>query len=124
MWGWSLKEESHWNVAGEWSAALTDCARWLYGVGRGARWSGNYDNSPYIGSCDPYTDVANWPSDYRTDVRKYIEAQLDAFEVAAGWFFWNWKCEDAIEWDFNRLTAAGVFPSPVTERTYPNQCKF
>ncbi len=28
-------------------------------------------------------------------IRKYIEAQLDAFEVAAGWFFWNWKCEDA-----------------------------
>lgn len=124
MWGWSLKEESHWNVAGEWSAALTDCARWLNGVGRGARWSGDYDNSPYIGSCDPYTEVANWPSSYRTDVRKYIEAQLDAFEVAGGWFFWNWKCEDAIEWDFKRLTAAGVFPSPVTERNYPNQCKF
>lgn len=123
-WGKAAIKDGHWNVAGEWSAALTDCAHWLNGVGRGARWSGDYDGSPYIGSCLNYLDVSNWSLDYRVQVRKYIEAQLDAFEQTGGWVFWNWKCEDAIDWDFKRLTAAGVFPLPLDSRTYPNQCNF
>lgn len=124
QWGRSATEESHWNVVGEWSAALTDCATWLNGVGRGARYSGDFDNTPYIGSCDNYLDYGSWPSDYRKNVRKYIEAQLDAYEQGAGWIFWSWKTENAVEWDFSRLTQAGIFPSPVTDRTYKNQCGF
>ncbi|CUM66131.1 uncharacterized protein PRCAT00003788001 [Priceomyces carsonii] len=123
-WGSDAKKEYHWSISGEWSAALTDCAKWLNGVGKGARYSGDLDNSPYIDSCDNYIEVSSWSDEYRTNVRKYIEAQLDAFEQNGGWIFWNWKCEDAIEWDFKRLTAAGVFPSPLSERTYPNQCNF
>lgn len=123
-WGKSALLEGHWNVAGEWSAALTDCAHWLNGVGRGARWSGDYDNSPNFGSCLSYLDVSNWSLKYREQVRRFIEAQLDAYEQTGGWVFWNWKCEDAIEWDFKRLTAAGVFPQPLDSRTYPNQCNF
>nr|Q12700.1 RecName: Full=Glucan 1,3-beta-glucosidase; AltName: Full=Exo-1,3-beta-glucanase; Flags: Precursor [Schwanniomyces occidentalis]CAA86951.1 exo-1,3-beta-glucanase/1,3-beta-D-Glucan glucanohydrolase [Schwanniomyces occidentalis] len=123
-WGWDAKKEYHWNVAGEWSAALTDCARWLNGVGRGARFSGDFDNSPYFGSCDCYVNIATWPSEYRTNVRRYIEAQLDAFEQTGGWFFWNWKCENAIEWDLQGLITAGVFPYPFYNRQFPNQCGF
>ncbi|EDK43323.1 glucan 1,3-beta-glucosidase precursor [Lodderomyces elongisporus NRRL YB-4239] len=114
-WGWDTKKESHWTVAGEWSAALTDCAPWLNGVGRGARFTGDYDNSPYIGSCDSL-DTGN--------MRRYIEAQLDAFEYNGGWIFWNWKTEDALEWDFQKLTFQGIFPQPLTDRQYPNQCNF
>ncbi|KAK7676565.1 hypothetical protein QCA50_020489 [Cerrena zonata] len=120
-WGSAAKSESHWNLVGEWSAALTDCARWLNGVGKGARWSGDLDGVSKIGSCQPYLSYGSWPDSYRTDVRKYIEAQLDAYEQAAGWIYWTWKTEDAVEWDFQRLTKAGIFPSPVTDRTYPNQ---
>ncbi|KAG5421750.1 exgA [Candida metapsilosis] len=123
-WGWDTKKESYWTVTGEWSAALTDCAKWLNGVRRGARYEGQYDNSPYIGSCQQYLEYSTWPDDYKTNVRKYIEAQLDAYEYTGGWIFWNWKTEDAIEWDFQRLTAAGIFPQPLTDRQYPNQCGF
>ncbi|ABN67731.2 Glucan 1,3-beta-glucosidase precursor (Exo-1,3-beta-glucanase) [Scheffersomyces stipitis CBS 6054] len=123
-WAWDSKKEYHWNVAGEWSAALTDCAKWLNGVGRGARYAGQYDNSAYIGDCTPYLDLGTWTQDYKTNVRKYIEAQLDGFEQTGGWVFWNWKTENAVEWDFKRLTAAQLFPSPLTDRQFPNQCGF
>lgn len=123
-WGRSDQQESHWTVTGEWSAALTDCARWLNGVGRGARWSGDYDNSPYIGSCADYTDLGNWSDEFKANTRKYIEAQLDAFDLTGGWIFWNWKTESAVEWDFSRLIAAGLFPQPFDDRQYPNQCGF
>ncbi|KAI5966487.1 exgA [Candida pseudojiufengensis] len=125
-WGWDAKKESHWSIVGEWSAALTDCATWLNGVGRGARYEGQYDNSPWIGSCSDINieDIRNWPSDYKTNVRKYIEAQLDAFEFNGGWIFWNWKTETAGEWDFQKLTAAGLFPQPLNNRQFPNQCGF
>ncbi|EGV62277.1 exo-1,3-beta-glucanase [Yamadazyma tenuis] len=116
--------ESHWNIVGEWSGALTDCARWLNGAERGARWSGDYDSSPYLGSCDPYTSFSNWPDDYKVNVRKYIEAQLDAYSTRAGWFFWTWKTEDAIEWDMSQLIANGIFPQPLSDRQYPNQCGY
>lgn len=125
-WGTSAKTENKWNVCGEFSAALTDCALWLNGVGRGARWSGDYDSSPYYGSCDAYTSADNWTSEYREKVRKYIEAQLDAFEQTGGWIFWNWKTENsvAVDWDMKELIAQGAFPQPLTDRTYPNQCGY
>lgn len=121
-WGSSAVTESHWNVCGEFSAALTDCAVWLNGVGRGARWLGDYDNSANYGLCSLYMDPEKWTSEHRTNVGKYIEAQLDAFERTGGWIFWNWKCEDAIDWDMSRLIKEGVFPQPLTSRQYGNQC--
>ncbi|KAI3402439.1 hypothetical protein KGF56_004847 [Candida oxycetoniae] len=123
-WGWDTKKEYHWTVAGEWSAALNDCAFWLNGVGRGARYEGKHDNAPYMGSCAPYLDIATWPEEHKTNVRRYIEAQLDAFEYNGGWIFWNWKTESAGDWDFQRLTSHGLFPQPLDERKFPNQCNF
>lgn len=123
-WGYGAKSEYHWNVAGEFSAALTDCAYWLNGVYRGARWEGQYDNSPYYGLCENYVDVNKWSDEHRVNMRKYLESQLDAFEQTGGWIFWNWKCEDAIEWDMSKLIEAGVFPQPLSDRQYYNQCGF
>ncbi|GMF62635.1 unnamed protein product [[Candida] boidinii] len=37
QWGKDSAYEYHWAINGEWSAALTDCATWLNGVGRGSR---------------------------------------------------------------------------------------
>ena len=48
-WGTGVLDESHWSVAGEFSAALTDCAKWLNGVGIGARYDGSY-SKPNDGS--------------------------------------------------------------------------
>lgn len=123
-WGSDANSESHWSVCGEFSAALTDCAYWLNGVGRGARWLGDYDGSLYHGLCAAYTSPSGWTADHRDNVRKYIEAQLDAFEQQGGWIFWNWKCEDAIDWDMSRLISEGVFPQPLSARTCPGQCGF
>jgi glucan 1,3-beta-glucosidase len=38
-------------VVGEWSGAMTDCTKWLNGVGRGARYDGSLPTYRYIGSC-------------------------------------------------------------------------
>lgn len=123
-WGTSHKGENKWTVTGEWAAALTDCALWLNGVGRGARWSGDYDNSTLSNSCASYTLIDNWSPEYKNNVRKYIEAQLDAFELTNGWIFWNWKTENAIDWDMKALIEGGVFPQPLSDREYPNQCGY
>lgn len=123
-WGTQHKDESHWNVVGEFSAALTDCARWVNGVGHGARYSGDFDNSPFIDSCDSYLNIDTWSDTYKTNVIKYVEAQFDAWELVGGWIFWCWKTESAPEWDFQRLNAAGIIPQPLTARQYPNQCNY
>ncbi|CDO95352.1 unnamed protein product [Kluyveromyces dobzhanskii CBS 2104] len=118
--------ESHWNLVGEWSAALTDCAKWLNGVGVQARYDGtfvkNSDTSYYIDSCDASQDASSWSSDRKDNYRKYIEAQLDAYEMKNGWIFWCYKTESTLEWDYTRLVQAGLFPQPLDDRQFPNQC--
>lgn len=126
-WGVESTEQNLWNVCGEWSAALTDCAKWVNGVGRGARYdqtftSDSSDNYAYIGSCDGSQDISTWDDDKKSNYRRYIEAQLDAFEKRGGWIFWAWKTENTIEWDFQKLYYYGLFPSPLTSRQYPGQC--
>lgn len=123
-WGTDSDKEYHWNFCGEWSAALTDCAPWLNGIGRGARWEGEWDNSSKLGECQPYLSISTWPEEYKQNVRKYIEAQLDAFELQSGWIFWNWKTENAPEWDLSELIRNQLFPQPFDQRWYPNQCTF
>ncbi|KAG0676962.1 exo-1,3-beta-glucanase [Pichia californica] len=119
--------EYHNTLCGEWTAALTDCAKWLNGMARGARYDATYLNDEWIGSCnDLYT--ANY--DYFTDptikanYRKYVEVQMDAFTHGKmnGWVFWCWKTENLIEWDFKQLVSLDIIPQPLTDRQYYNQC--
>ncbi|AET38598.1 glycoside hydrolase family 5 protein Ecym_3088 [Eremothecium cymbalariae DBVPG len=115
--------EGHWNVVGEWSAALTDCAKWLNGVGVGYRWDGTYSpGSTAFGSCEHNDDISRWSPERVANTRRYVEAQLDAFEVRGGWIFWCYKTESAIEWDLQRLLYYNLFPQPLSDRHYPNQC--
>ncbi|KAL6939309.1 exo-1,3-beta-glucanase [Hanseniaspora osmophila] len=127
-WGTNIKNESHWNVAGEWAAALTDCAKWVNGVGFGARYDGSYVNgdttSSYVGTCEGINDISTWSSEQIENQRKYIEAQLDAFDQRGGWIIWCYKTETLLEWDFQRLVYNGLFPQPIDDRKYPNQCGF
>lgn len=110
-------------IAGEWTGAMTDCAKWLNGLGVGARYDGTFDyegqSSSYIGSCTGLYQgtVAGMDPTYRTNVARFIEAQMDAFEEAGGWIFWTWKTEGAPEWDMQALLQAGVINTPVTGRT-------
>jgi glucan 1,3-beta-glucosidase len=109
-------------ISGEWCGAMTDCARYLNGYGRGARYDGSYQASYATGSCEGLSSgsVAQLPQWQRDQMRTYIEAQLQAFENAAGWVFWTWKTEQgAPGWDLGDLIRNGVFPQPIDSRNYP-----
>ena len=61
-------------IVGEWSAALTDCAPWLNGVGLGSRYEGT---APYtndrVGSCAEFNKS---PDKWSKNKRKTIEDLL------------------------------------------------
>ena len=88
-----------------------DCAKYLNGFGRGARFDGTYLNNPKVGDCGWRNDISQWSASFKDDTRRYIEAQIRAYESATqGWIWWNFKTEGAAEWDAFRLVDAGVFP--------------
>jgi len=122
--GGDMRASNKWTIAGEWTGGLTDCAKWLNGLGKGARYDGTLSGSSQVGSCDGLSTgtVSGLSDSDKTNIRKFVEAQLDAFESAAGWIFWTWKTESAPEWHMKDLLAAGVFPQPLDDRQYPGQC--
>ncbi|CAH2354278.1 glucan 1,3-beta-glucosidase 2 [[Candida] railenensis] len=107
-------------LVGEWSAALTDCAPWVNGVGLGARYAGEqpYDND-FIGECDNINNFKKWTKERKKDYRKYVEIQLDQYEnYTMGWIFWCFKTETTIEWDFEKLVQLDLMPQPLSDRKY------
>jgi glucan 1,3-beta-glucosidase len=121
-----LRNADKWTIVGEWSGALTDCTKWLNGLGKGARYDGSLPGFRRVGSCDgKYAGtVAGLSADDKFNIRRYIEAQLDAYEQRTGWIFWTWKTESSPEWDMQELLQNGLFPQPLTNRQYPNQCGY
>jgi glucan 1,3-beta-glucosidase len=113
-----------WTIVGEWTGALTDCAKYLNGRGINARYDGTIPGSSYIGSCDRKRQgpVSGLSADEKAGTRRFIEAQLDSFELNTGWIYWTWKTEGAPEWDMQQQIAGGVFPKPVTSRQFPKAC--
>ena len=113
-----------WTIVGEWTGAQTDCAKWLNGLGTGARYDGTFPGSTYIGSCDgKYTGTVDGLSSAdKQNIRSLIEAQLDAYNAHTGWIFWTWRTESSPEWDMQALIAGGLFPQPLSNRQYPGQC--
>lgn len=102
---------------------MTDCATYLNGYGAGARYDGTYPGSSYVGSCDWADNIATWPSTYLNDTRGFIEGQMEAFEAnSEGWIYWNFKTEQAHEWDMFVLMDNDVFPNPVTDRWFEQIC--
>ncbi|KAK9360597.1 glycoside hydrolase superfamily [Lipomyces starkeyi] len=125
--GQNILSTTLWTVVGEWSAAMTDCAEWLNGVYRGARYDGSYtDNggSSFVGSCASRWDFSTWSETDKANSRQYIEAQMDAYEQGQGWIFWCWKTENAVEWDFSFLRQNGIIPQPLDSRQFPSACPF
>jgi len=122
--GSQMASNNKWTVAGEWTGAQTDCAKWLNGLGKGARYDGTLSGSTKHGSCDgKYTGtVAGLSNDDKNNLKSFIQAQLEGFEMGAGWIFWTWKTESAPEWDMQDLLKNGLFPNPVTSRLLPKQC--
>lgn len=126
--GAAMAAETKWEITGEFTSAVTDCALWLNGLGVGARYDGSYElngvGSSYIGSCDGLSTgtVDALPESYKVTLAQFTEAQFDAYEEGAGWIYWCWKTESAPEWNFQALAAAGIIPQPLTARNYPGQC--
>lgn len=128
--GESLAKEQkyHPSLVGEWSGAITDCAKWLNGVGMGARYDGGYYKSTNfssdleskpLGECKSQRPVDEWSEEYKNQVRQFIEAQLASYSAnSAGWIFWNWKTENATEWDYLKLKEANLFPTPLDKYEY------
>lgn len=111
-------------ISGEWTGGITDCAKWLNGKNKGARYDGTFQNANAIGSCAGKSSgsVANLSSDDKYNIGRFIEAQLEGYERAAGWVFWTWKTEGAPEWDMQDLLKNGLFPNPVNDPS-ARKCK-
>ena len=120
--GNQMASTGKWTISGEWTGAITDCAKWLNGKDKGARYDGTFNGAPYVGSCAGKSSgsVADLSGDDKTNIGRFIEAQLDAYEKANGWIFWTWKNEGAPEWNMQQLLAEGIFPQPLTSR----KCEF
>lgn len=126
--GESIFEELsyHPSVIGEWSGAITDCATWLNGIGIGARYDGSYYKTTKFtttdlpaGNCTSQNDFNTCSRSYKVQVRQFIEAQLATYsKKTSGWIFWNWKTENAIEWDYLKLREYDLFPYPFDNYTY------
>ena len=112
-----------WTFVGEWSGAMTDCAKYLNGFGIGARYDGTYPGSSFVGSCVGVNDISGWSQQFKDQTRAYIETQLDVWErTSQGWVWWNFKTESAPEWDAFALIDANVFPQPLSSRKFGSIC--
>jgi glucan 1,3-beta-glucosidase len=122
--GRQMASNNKWTISGEWAGAMTDCAQWLNGYGKGARFDGSLAGSAYVGSCAGLStgSVSQLSAQQQQDMTKFVEAQMDAFESAAGWIFWTWKTEGAPGWDMQDMLNNGIFQRPVAGRKYPGQC--
>ncbi|VDB95629.1 unnamed protein product [Peniophora sp. CBMAI 1063] len=112
-----------WTIVGEWTPAMTDCAKYLNGRGVGARYDGSFEGSAGVGSCKDRTgSISDLSSSYKTFLRKMFEAQTSAFEQGSGWVMWTWKAEDAADWTYQDGLDGGWIPQDPTDRKYPNIC--
>lgn len=105
-------------IVGEWSAAMTDCAQWINGFGTGSRYDGTFQSSREIGTCVGEDNPSTWTAEYKANLRKYVEAQMTAYESGSsqGWFFWNFKTEKAPQWNYLLGLEMGWIPSDHKKR--------
>merc|ERR1712159_585851 len=101
-----------WTFVGEWSLAVTDCAKYLAGgINGGCNMTADstciYRGSPeqqgHRDICEYYNQPYQMFSDeYKNFLRDFARAQMDGFEIGQGWFFWNFRTENnhAPAWDF------------------------
>jgi aryl-phospho-beta-D-glucosidase BglC (GH1 family) len=70
-----------WTIVGEWTPAMTDCAKYLNGRGIGARYDGSIrSGAPYYGSCVGMTGKGSTFSQrYKVFLRKVWEAQVSPY---------------------------------------------
>ncbi|KAL1749025.1 glycoside hydrolase family 5 protein [Schizophyllum fasciatum] len=110
-------------VIGEWSLALTDCAKYLNGYLVGARWDGTYPDTHRMGSCDKWSGTgADFSDKYKEQLRAFRDAQASTWLKGQGYFFWTWKAEAAAEWSYQDGLKYGWIPKDPNEFKYPDIC--
>ena len=74
-----------WTIVGEWTPAMTDCAKYLNGRGIGARYDGSIrSGAPYYGSCVGMTGKGfTFSQKYKDFLRKVWEAQVSPYVYMA-----------------------------------------
>ncbi|CAG8556688.1 13269_t:CDS:2 [Ambispora gerdemannii] len=100
-------------MVGEWSLATTDCAKWLNGFNVGARWDGTFNKDPPIfknATCKNDTNYLLWSPEYKQFLLEFAKTQKDAYEAGIGWFFWNFKTENAPQWNYMLGVEQGWIP--------------
>ncbi|KAL2062299.1 hypothetical protein VTL71DRAFT_6565 [Oculimacula yallundae] len=114
-------------MVGEWSQADSDCAKDLNGVGTGARWTGTFYGStqPACPTQDAQcncemanADPSTFTPEYRLFLQTWAQAQMSAFELSWGWFYWTWKTESAPLWDYQAGVKGGYLPAKAYERNW------
>ncbi|OCH95383.1 glycoside hydrolase [Obba rivulosa] len=120
----SYAKSNLYTIIGEWSTAVTDCAKWLNGRGIGARWDGTWQpNQQVFGSCDGWTgNMSTFSAEYKTFLRQYWEVQVQMGEAIQGWVYWTWKAENADEWSYQKGLEGGWIPQDPTDLMYPDIC--
>ncbi|KAG9314106.1 glycoside hydrolase family 5 protein [Chiua virens] len=113
-----------WLVVGEWTPAMTDCAKYLNGRGTGSRYDGSYGGSTAVGSCAGLTGSGStFSSSYKTFLRQSWEAQVISYEATTdGWLQWTWKTESADEWSYKAGLNYGWISQNPTDYKYPTIC--
>jgi glucan 1,3-beta-glucosidase len=114
--------------AGEWSLAITDCTLFLAsGMNGGCNMTAQpnciYNATPTRAGGDDVCQYYNKPAaemsdDYKAFLGKFARAQMDSFETAQGWFFWNFRTENghAPEWDYLLGLKEGWMPANAGSR--------
>jgi glucan 1,3-beta-glucosidase len=122
------QEWSLWTFVGEFSLAVTDCTIYLTdGMNGGCdmdadptcKYKGYLDQTGHSDICEYYNRPASELSaDYKQFLSKFASAQMDSFEAANGWFFWNFRTEDghAPEWDYLLGLREGWMPKDAGAR--------
>ncbi|ODN80420.1 hypothetical protein L202_02669 [Cryptococcus amylolentus CBS 6039] len=113
----------HWTIVGEFVPANTDCAYWLNGRGRGARYDNTLNTSAsleYPGDCSAKTgaDPSGFSDEYVQYLAKSFEVQTWVYEQASGWVMWTWKTERAADWSMQTGITYGWIPTPIYSKPH------
>ena len=70
----SFAQSNIFTIIGEWSNAITDCAKWLNGRGIGARWDGTWQpGQQTFGSCNGFSgNMSTFSASYKTFLRQSV----------------------------------------------------
>lgn len=111
----SVANSTHPTIIGEWSGALTDCAKYLNGRNEGARFENKYrQTSGANGTCpkgeNSFEEFENDKS-LKKNTTEFLAEQVKVYsDKTNGFHFWTWKTESAPAWDARFLHKIGVFP--------------